>query len=112
MCLNHLAINTGYYMLIPILAILLTKEKLLSLSEIALVLLVFSSTIRGSQFFTGPFLDTLSSRTTLVLGALLTGGSYVVMSYVSTAATALLSSDGPGSLCQSAGEQGICCEDK
>jgi MFS family permease len=79
-------------MLIPILAILLTKEKLLSLSEIALVLLVFSSTIRGSQFFTGPFLDTLSSRTTLVLGALLTGGSFVVMSYVRTLPLLLLCS--------------------
>jgi MFS family permease len=92
MCLNHLAINTGYYMLIPILSILLTRERLLSLSEIALVLLVFSSTIRGSQFFTGPFLDTLSSRTTLVLGALLTSGSFVVMGYVRTLPLLLLCS--------------------
>jgi MFS family permease len=92
MCLNHLAINTGYYMVIPILSILLTREKLLSLSEIALVLLVFSSTIRGSQFFTGPFLDTLSSKTTLVLGALLTGGSFVLMGYVRTLPLLLLCS--------------------
>jgi MFS family permease len=91
-CLNHLAINTGYYLLIPILSILLSRERLLSLPEIALVLLVFSSTIRGSQFFTGPFLDTLSSKTTLVLGALLTGGSFVLMGYVRSLPLLLLCS--------------------
>lgn len=89
-CLNQLAINAGYYVLIPILAILLTKEKTLSLADIALVLLIFTATIRGSQFFTGPFLDTLNSKTTLVLGAAMTGVSFIAMGYVKTLPLLLL----------------------
>src|SRR5579885_1433655 len=91
-CLNQLAINSGYYVLIPLLAILLTKEKTFSLADSALILLVFTATIRGSQFFTGPFLDTLNSKTTLVMGAFITGVSFIAMGYVKTLPLLLLCS--------------------
>ncbi len=91
-CLNSLATNTGYYLLLPILAILLTREKILSLADIALVLLVFTATIRGSQFFTGPFLDLINIKTALALGACFTGISFVAMGYARTLPLLLLCS--------------------
>jgi MFS family permease len=83
-CLDYLITNVGYFSLIPILTIVLTKTKGFSLSEMATAIFAISLSFRSAHFFVGPFLDSINVKTSLFIGVLLTGISFAAMGYVNT----------------------------
>ncbi|NOJ73793.1 MFS transporter [Paenibacillus alvei] len=81
-CLDYLLTHLGYFMLIPVLALLLTKTLGYSLEEVALATFIFTLSFRSGKFFTGPILDGLPPKTTIILGVFLAGFSFMVIGFV------------------------------
>jgi DHA1 family multidrug resistance protein-like MFS transporter len=83
-CLDYLITNVGYFSLIPILTIILSKTKGFSVSEMATAIFAITLSFRAAHFFVGPFLDSINVKTSIVIGAFLTGFSFMLMGYVNT----------------------------
>jgi MFS family permease len=83
-CVDHLITNIGYYTLIPIWPVVLTQVKGLSLPQVATVTFVLTFSVRSAQALTGPLLDSVRPKWSIVFGVLLTGFSFLAMGYVAT----------------------------
>jgi MFS family permease len=80
--LDSLLTNTGYFLLIPILTIVLSKDKLLPLSEVATAVFILTISLKSAKFFTGSLLDSLNLKLGLVIGVAIAGASFFAMGYI------------------------------
>jgi MFS transporter, DHA1 family, multidrug resistance protein len=80
-CLDYLFTHLGYFMLIPVLALILTNSLGFSLKEVSLATFIFTLSYRSGKFFTGPLLDGLNPKITVVMGVLLAGFSFIMIGF-------------------------------
>jgi MFS transporter, DHA1 family, multidrug resistance protein len=81
-CLDYLLTHLGYFTLIPVLALVLTSSSGFSLAEVAVATFIFTISFRSGKFFTGPILDGVPPKITIICGVFLSGISFIVIGFI------------------------------